>query len=162
MIADFERGNFTIAQVSFDNQNNQQLVAIEAPPKNNSTLTVSTPSGTSATLGKGAIAGIVLGALIFFAIACTTMWYLLRRRKRLHGRSERVNSAEMESISREKQDHAAAGTAPKPGLPSSNGIVEAPDTQRGQSELAAPKILGSEMEGDMGKSGPGLGWLKCL
>ena len=94
VIADYERSNFSVYQTFFGSQS-QQIVAIHPP---NSTLIDTSPSPNK-TLGAGAIASIVIGALAAAALLGGLVWFFCRRRKRDKSEPKPgpvVDNAEME------------------------------------------------------------------
>jgi hypothetical protein len=148
LIADYQRGNFTLAQASFENAGQENIVAIEPPPASGTSL--ATPI-SSKGLSAGAIAGIVIGAVFVLALAGILLWYLSWNKRQKPGRS-RKDSPETVTVLPNKQEQAKEGTAPKPELPFGHAVAEVPDSRPSPHELAAPKPLGPEVEGDLGRA----------
>jgi hypothetical protein len=76
LIVDFERGNFSLHQAVFPPSNQQKIVAIPAIGVEK--------HGLSHSLGKGSIAGIVIGGTVFVILVIMLVALLCYRRKRSH------------------------------------------------------------------------------
>ena len=151
LIADFDRGNFTVAQTSFSDLAVQQLVAIQRPVASNSS-TNSTSAGKSNAVTGGEIAGIVVGAVAGLTAIGLLVWYFLRRSKRTHARLATTEPVDTETVFPAEKKDSMSYNYRGSELPSENGLVEASDKNRDPSELPSNTgLLGSEMEGDMGR-----------
>ncbi|KAK6432364.1 hypothetical protein LTR95_011469 [Oleoguttula sp. CCFEE 5521] len=73
VIAGWEWQNFTIAQTSFDNLNNEHLITITSRTQDTAATTRKTAASTKG-LSKGAIAGIAIGALLL-ALATSSLLF---------------------------------------------------------------------------------------
>ena len=81
LMVDYERNNFSIYQAIFDSNALNNVDLIDIPRPRNSTFTG--PSNKSSKLGRGALVGIVIGAVIIsVATLAVCMFYLRRRRFR--------------------------------------------------------------------------------
>ncbi|OQO14904.1 hypothetical protein B0A48_00286 [Cryoendolithus antarcticus] len=80
---DWERQNFTVAQTTFDTLDSPKLVPIlsieEAAARNATSIQ---QARTGSGLGGGAIAGIVVGAIVLLAFIAVAVLFGLRRRRR--------------------------------------------------------------------------------
>jgi hypothetical protein len=85
VIVDWERQNFTVAQARFDSLNKESLVPILSKshhvPSNGTTPDEKDGESQSSGLEAGAIAGIVVGVVLFFALIGLGVWLYLRKRK---------------------------------------------------------------------------------
>lgn len=85
VIVDWERQNFTVAQARFDSLTEESLVPILSKANDVSSNQTATDGkdGESETAGleTGAIAGIVVGVVLFFALLGIGGWLYLRKRK---------------------------------------------------------------------------------
>ena len=134
VVADFERGNFTVAQAAFDKLDSPQLVAIKKP-------------NVMDKLSGGVIAGIVVGALAALLLAILVV-FLFRRRSRGLGpeRSSGVQTewysydekrAEDSKMSRASQelDSLPRSELPSPDMRKEHYLSEAPGGEVKPSEL---------------------------
>lgn len=157
LIADFEWNNFTVAQASFSNLDSKHLVAIEAPSSqsSNTSSTTNAHNKTNNTLSAGAIAGIVIGAIAFLTLLALAVLLLIRKRKRKHHQPLPTSDPEKPDEGVFPADKKDTPYAHHRGseLPSENALVEAPSHNKGRlSELPSPRVVGAEMEGDLGRS----------
>jgi hypothetical protein len=151
LIADHERSNFTVAQATFDNLNSKHLVAIEKPVANATNgAHTATATTSSSSISGGAIAGIVIGAIVGVTLIVLAAWFFIRRNKRKHQPLPTSEPKEPGTDSFYPPDNKFGGVMSSE-LPSESHIVEAPAGQKRPSELPSPP-LASEVEGDMGKS----------
>ncbi len=88
LIADYDRGNFSISQCSWDPNAKQSVIPIY-PPAPLTSLTPSTPiptsnppSSSSSSPSTGAIAGIVTGVVLFLLLALLTLYILVLKPRR--------------------------------------------------------------------------------
>lgn len=81
LTVDYETSNFSVSQASFENDNPQQIVAINhsAPFSNSSSDAAKFKSSHSLT--SGGIAGIVLSAVTVLIVMGALVFFLRRRRK---------------------------------------------------------------------------------
>jgi hypothetical protein len=89
LIVDYGRNNFSLAQASFNN-GQQNLVAISTPS--------SSKSSKSSGLSKGALIGIIVGAIVLLLLICSLLFCLFRRRRRRDRMSLKSNSRETSHI----------------------------------------------------------------
>ncbi|KAK8204387.1 hypothetical protein M8818_005116 [Zalaria obscura] len=121
---DYGRSNFTVCQATFsDPMPDEQLVAILPPGYNTSTSNSTAPHHSSSSIGSGAIAGIVVGAVVALTLLVAGFLYLRRRRNRSHpGPSENpdvdvaIHVDEEKAIVGEELDSSDVNELP-PGMP---------------------------------------------
>ena len=155
VIADHERNNFTVAQATAESADSQNLVAIEKPVQQNSSSSTSTsrPTGSSAPLSSGALAGVVVGAIVGVSLCASFVWLLLRRNKHKHqpvptSNNERPEGEETVFFA-EKNTHSMH----KAELSLDSGVHEASDGRPPAGELSGQdNMVKAEMEGDMGRA----------
>jgi hypothetical protein len=91
LTVDYERNNFSVSQARFalDSLTNQNIVAITRPK--NSTLAgpIGVSDGSSG-LGKGAIAGIAVGAVLVIALIVGIFFYIRRHKSKSDGSESSV------------------------------------------------------------------------
>jgi LPXTG-motif cell wall-anchored protein len=126
VIVDWERQNFTVAQARFDSLTEESLVPILSKANDVSPIqTVSNETdGESQNMGleAGAIAGIVVGVVMFFALIGIGGWLYLRKRK-----SKKTTAAlPMDEKPDESSTQATLYPASGSELESSNMLNEMP------------------------------------
>jgi hypothetical protein len=126
VIVDWERQNFTVAQARFD-MAEESLVPIlskASDGSSNQTTTDETDgdSQNSSALGTGAIAGIVVGAVLFFALIGIGGWFYLRKRKSKKVTAALTTDEKPDDSSTQKTLYPAYGSE----LESSNMLNEMP------------------------------------
>ena len=126
VIVDWERQNFTVAQARFD-MAEESLVPIlskASDGSSNQTTTDETDgdSQNSSVLGAGAIAGIVVGVLLFFALIGIGGWLYLRKRKSKKVTAALTTDEKPDDSSTQKTLYPAYGSE----LESSNMLNEMP------------------------------------
>ena len=100
LIADFDRGNFTVAQAAFQEFNSENLVAIERPAEiANTTSAPSLKADKSKSTPPAAlIAGVVIGATAVIVLSAVGVWLFLRRDKRCReGYGNKMKKSELPS-----------------------------------------------------------------
>ena len=104
LIADYERQNFSISQCTWDPGAKERIITIHpANVTSNSTASSASPSGGSGahhrSLPAGAIAGIVIAALLALAVVALLIYGIYRRRRGLSFFSPRLFLPELPSTS---------------------------------------------------------------
>ena len=89
---DYERESFSVHQAVFPTANEQSIVEIR--PKG--------AAGQAKKLGKGAIAGVVVGIVAFIALALFAFWFVRRRHRRAKPEEQPV----VEQVHVESEDSA--------------------------------------------------------
>lgn len=128
VIVDWERQNFTVAQARFDSLTEESLVPILSKATDVSTnrTNIDEKDGESQNSGleAGALAGIVVGVVLFLALIGIACWLYLRKRK-----SKKAEAAAALTTDEKHDDpstqatlHPAAGSE----LESSNMLNEMP------------------------------------
>jgi hypothetical protein len=153
LVADWERGNFTLAQVKYGNTE-QSIVAILPP---------SGEKGGSAGLSPGVIAGVVVGVLAGVVAVALALYFLRRKRKALRRTSDRdgtsspfpedkkeADASELSGMStmpaeaHSVQIHELHQDSPRHQL-MSTPVYELPGATVGQELDASPrKVVGEE------------------
>lgn len=82
MIADYDRKNFTVAQATFPSSSKQSFVTILPPG-------IQKQHQRNALLSPGAIAGILVGAVILVVVFLGPAWWILRNDEQSQEPSER-------------------------------------------------------------------------
>lgn len=105
IIADFDNNNFTVAKALTSSSGVQNIVTI-------------LPNGEkvpgSGGLGRGAIAGIVIGVLAALSLVCLLAWYFLRKKRKAQKKESSVESTpeQQHTVLDEKDD----GVLPSPAV----------------------------------------------
>jgi len=148
IIVDHERHNFTIAQANFSaNMPDSQIVSILSPAydtqKNNTIEPIEQPSPA---LSSGAIAGIVIGAVLAVTLVLVALFFYLRKRKsKTHSP---VPSTDTDTHPTENKTQIEAPT------PFNDNELPA-DVTSSRHELPTPEYVQSELEGETVKWGRG-------
>lgn len=151
LIVDYERANFTIAQATFPNPLPAAQIVTIHPPRDGET-------NDSSSLGAGAIAGIVVGAVLLLAVIGLAAFFLIRRRRQRAQKYE-LAATEIKGAGSDGHLPGHADTALKAGAPlppqemggtpltelaSPAAIAFAPDHKRVVSLNNAPVELSGE------------------
>lgn len=169
IIVDHDRGNFSLAQCTFDPDATQNLVAIptfnatnaaNSSSTNSSSTSSASPSsshsGGGGGLSGGAIAGIVIGALAGAVIFATALFFCLRWRKNLD-RTLKEESAPPPPP--ETREVPPAAPTPEPGAQQDRGIrppIEGyynPAAKETGVEPPKERVASPELAGDVAPIG---------
>jgi hypothetical protein len=83
LLVDYERSNFSVYQATFPTDSKLKLVNILTPQQDGKTTANVAGASKNESLGKGALAGIVVGAAaVVVALIVGVVWALVRRRNR--------------------------------------------------------------------------------
>nr|POE99405.1 hypothetical protein CFP56_52797 [Quercus suber] len=138
VIADFEQNNFTIAQASFDNLDAPNLVAIRTVSNSPSVSTSESNPGSS-SLSGGAIAGIVVGAIVAMAIIAGVVFFFVRRHRRQATQRPQISYAPMTELPDEGRQRAE--------LPAEYAVSEPPQSDTSLASELPMSSAKVEMEG---------------
>lgn len=158
MVADFERGNFSVSQASFENLGEERLVGIEKPA-GSASATAMPRTSAAGGLNGGPIAGIVIGVVGALAIVGLLGWLFMRRRRKQQAKAGMAKAVKAE-------EEADSGEIKRPSLvkhhselPSENGVNEVhgyaliPEVDSGGISEAHGDHLMAEVDGDTAKWG---------
>lgn len=158
VVADSERGNFSVAQARFEDLGEERLVEIEKPVESASAAAMP-ESSAGGGLSGGAIAGIVIGVVGGLAIVGLFAWFFLRRRRKQNAKAGTEEVLKTE-------ENADPGEIKRPSLikhhselPSENGVKEMhghalpPEVDSGGISEAHGDHLMAEVDGDTAKWG---------
>lgn len=93
LIVDYERNNFTVAQAVYPDTSVPQKI-----------VTIHPPSSSKSGLGKGAIAGIAIGAVVVISLLCAGAWWVWRK-KRTPERSIQLHESSSEAFIKPELDN---------------------------------------------------------
>ena len=88
LLADYETGNFSISQADFSGKQ-ANIVTINHADKPATSTDDSAPGPASSGLGKGAIAGIAVGASVAVILLLSVLFFFYRKRKTRESASKR-------------------------------------------------------------------------
>lgn len=112
---DWEREIFNISRAHFSApMPDEDIVAIE--PKLELVETGTKPSGGKKGLSKGAIAGIVVGAVVVFVLVAAAAWWVVRRRRRRR-REKLIAAGEAVTVVEDEKKGHDGDDAPEVGGP---------------------------------------------
>jgi hypothetical protein len=110
LIVDYERANFTIAPATFPDPLPAAVIVTIEPPGNSDQN-----SGSSSSLGAGAIAGIVLGVIICLVLIAIAAFFFWRKRQHSVQKYElAATEKDTDSVSNVPNNAAMKAHAPPP------------------------------------------------
>ncbi|KAI9659083.1 MAG: hypothetical protein M1821_002043 [Bathelium mastoideum] len=132
LIVDWESANFSVSQCVWPNQMGQNIVAIEPPPDGQDASNYQTVHASSSSLGAGAIAGIVIGAIAVIAVSLVLLLYYRRKRRQ----TQPIHEEKAISPTSEKQDNDRV--FPKAELPAVEPVLRNGKDKSQRSDEANP------------------------
>lgn len=149
LTVDYDRGNFSISQCTWNSGASENIVSILSPSYSNSTSNSSSGDAASSKSSsskssdgiKDAIIGALIGAVVI-ALICAGMFYFLRRRK--SKRREEKTAADaiaLTDIGRADKDH-------KEFDPTSDAVSTRPPTYKGPASIYSHHVVDSELPSD--------------
>ena len=160
VVADFERGNFSVAQASFEDLGEETLVGIEKPVESASANATAMPeAGAGGELSGGAIAGVVIGVVGGLAVVGLFAWFFVRRRRRQRSETESAEVLNTEGKTDLGEIKRPSLVKHHSELPSENGVNEVhgyglpPEVDSGGISEAHGDHLMAEVDGDTAKWG---------
>ncbi|PSK35909.1 Rhizopuspepsin-1 [Elsinoe australis] len=167
LIADYDRGNFTIAPCKWDTSISTQAIRAILSPDLAAAQAAAAASSSSSGIGAGAIAGIAIGIVLVLAVIGLLLFFRLRRKRRaaeemeqerkLAEQEDRLNASDA-SAARMKlsdgsgddvQDHYGASKNYAGEFGTDGGVHEMEhDHRKFVPELDSPDVKTGEMEGE--------------